>query len=134
MTIIFTRRLTDGERGPARVEEAEEDMAALLDAKFIWRWWWQSHKFRVHHGTDDSLDEVLVAVSHRADGGQLVVGEAAGQVQQVLQSSAVTDAAVLGLVDRRELWDWNQLFLGCWAGIKTVREALPLDLEFYRAS
>lgn len=88
--------------------------------------------FRVPHRTDDSLNEVLVAVSHRADRGQLVVGEAASQVQEVLKSSAVADATVLDLVDRRELWDGNELIPGSRAGNKTVREALPLDLEFYR--
>lgn len=61
--------------------------------------------FRVHHRTDDSLNEVLVAVSQRADRGQPVVGEAASQVQEVFKSSAVADATVLDLVDRRELWD-----------------------------
>lgn len=61
--------------------------------------------FGVCHRTDDALNEVLVAVSHSVDRGQLVVGEAASQVQEVLKSSAVADATVLDLVDRRELWD-----------------------------
>lgn len=61
--------------------------------------------FRVRHWTDDSLNEVLVAVAQRTDRGQLVVGEAASQVQEVLKSSVVADATVLDLIDRRELWD-----------------------------
>lgn len=61
--------------------------------------------FGVHHRTDDSLNEVLVAVSHSVDRGQLVVGQAPSQVQEVLKSSAVAYATLLGLVDRRELWD-----------------------------
>lgn len=105
------------EREGKRERKKKKAIDGLLNAKFIWRRRRHPEELWVRHGTDNTPDEVLVAVTDAAFRGQFGVGEAACQVQQILKSSGVTHAAVLDLVDWWELRDWNQFLLWRWAGI-----------------
>lgn len=51
------------------------------------------------------MNEVLVAVTDADLRGYFGAGEAASQVHQIFQSSAVSHTAVLELADWREFWD-----------------------------
>lgn len=108
----------DVERERREVRGQEKDrVSELLDAKFIWGWGRHPDELWVWHWTDNSLDEVLVAVAHVALWGQFGAGHAACQVHQILQGASVAHATVLDFIDRWKLWNWDQFFL--WGRAET---------------
>lgn len=107
-----------------REKRRKREINGLLDAKFICGWRRHPSELRVWHGTDDTLNEVLVAVAYVALRGQFRVGDAACQVHQILKSTGVAHAAVLDFIDWWELWDWDQFFLWSWAEIQQWKQRL----------
>lgn len=88
-----------------------QQSCTLLYMVLVRGWTIGGEEFRVGSRATDPFYEVFVAVTQAGSRREPGISYLPRQIQQVLQSTHVTRAILLGRVNRGEFWDGDQLLL-----------------------